>query len=229
MLVHRLRRWPNIGPTLSRCILFAGWGLHRYYKPVCLSCPVGGKTMSGSGYAGTGITRLLDFSPGTPQGTLHPGASVLASAEQRSRNQWAIHHCYQYVGHSRILTQKTVCRSTENVSQIGLCGRYKLFKNHIVIIIVITRVWSSNVIIWGHSTIRTIPVYTAAWLLGASHFIVGLFFSYVIYLKGLAQAKIIKKSVIVFWVLNMTIWCKHVQRLEVHFFLIFVLRIHQLG
>ena len=48
-------------------------------------------------------------------------------------------------------------------------------------------------------------------------------------LKGLAQAKIIKKSVILFWVVNMTIWCKHVQRLELHFFLIFVLRIHQLG
>ena len=47
-------------------------------------------------------------------------------------------------------------------------------------------------------------------------------------LKGLAQAKIIKKSVILFWVLNMTIWCKHVQRLELQFFLIFVLRIHQL-
>ena len=33
-------------------------------------------------------------------------------------------------------------------------------------------------------------------------------------LKGLAQAKIIKKSVILFWFLNMTIWCKHVHRLE---------------
>ena len=51
-------------------------------------------------------------------------------------------------------------------------------------------------------------------------------------LKGLAQAKIIKKSVILFWVVNMTIWCKHVQsvqRLELQFFFIFVLRIHQLG
>ena len=27
----------------------------------------------------------------------------------------------------------------------------------------------------------------------------------------------------------MTIWCKHVHRLELHFFLIFVLRIYQLG
>ena len=44
-------------------------------------------------------------------------------------------------------------------------------------------------------------------------------------LKGLAQAKILKKSVILFWVLNMTIWCKHVQRLELQFFLFFVLRI----
>ena len=45
-------------------------------------------------------------------------------------------------------------------------------------------------------------------------------------LKGLAQAKIIKKSVILFRVLNMTIWCKHVHRLELQIFIIFVLRIH---
>ena len=48
-------------------------------------------------------------------------------------------------------------------------------------------------------------------------------------LKGLAQAKIIKKSVILYWLLNMTIWCKHVHRLELQKILIFVLRIHQLG
>ena len=48
------------------------------------------------------------------------------------------------------------------------------------------------------------------------------------HLKGLAQAKIIKKSVILFWLLNMTIWCKHVHRLELQKFLIFLLRIHQL-
>ena len=48
-------------------------------------------------------------------------------------------------------------------------------------------------------------------------------------LKGLAHAKIIKKSVILFRVLNMTIWCKHVHRLELQIFIIFVLRIHQLG
>ena len=47
-------------------------------------------------------------------------------------------------------------------------------------------------------------------------------------LKGLAQAKIIKKSVILFRVLIMTIWCEHVHRLELPFFIIFVLRIHQL-
>ena len=47
-------------------------------------------------------------------------------------------------------------------------------------------------------------------------------------LKGLAQAKIIKISVILFRVLNMTIWCKHVHRLELQIFIIFVLRIHQL-
>ena len=48
------------------------------------------------------------------------------------------------------------------------------------------------------------------------------------YLKGLAQAKIIKKSVILFRVFNMTIWCKRVQRLELQIFIIFVQRIHQL-
>ena len=40
-------------------------------------------------------------------------------------------------------------------------------------------------------------------------------------LKGQAQAKIIKKSVILFWLLNMTIWCKHDHRLELQFFFIF--------
>ena len=40
-------------------------------------------------------------------------------------------------------------------------------------------------------------------------------------LKGLAQAKIIKKSVILFWLLNMTIWCKHVHGLELQKFLNF--------
>ena len=51
---------------------------------------------------------------------------------------------------------------------------------------------------------------------------------YDIKLKGLAQAKIIKKSVILFRVLNMTIWCKHVHRLELQIFIIFVLRTYQL-
>ena len=39
-------------------------------------------------------------------------------------------------------------------------------------------------------------------------------------LKGLNQAKFIKKSVILFWLLNMTIliWCKHVRRLELQGF-----------
>ena len=37
-------------------------------------------------------------------------------------------------------------------------------------------------------------------------------------LKGLAQAKIIKNSVILFWLLNMTIWCKHGHRLELQFY-----------
>ena len=37
-------------------------------------------------------------------------------------------------------------------------------------------------------------------------------------LKGLAHAKIIKKSVILFWLFNMTISCKHVHRLELQKF-----------
>ena len=48
-------------------------------------------------------------------------------------------------------------------------------------------------------------------------------------LKGRAQNKFKNKSVILFWLLNMTIWCKHVHRLELQKFLIFVLRIHPLG
>ena len=47
-------------------------------------------------------------------------------------------------------------------------------------------------------------------------------------LKGLAQAKIIKKSVILFRVLNMTCTCKHVHRLELQIIIIFVLRTYQL-
>ena len=39
-----------------------------------------------------------------------------------------------------------------------------------------------------------------------------------IYLKGLARAKIMKKSVILFWLLNMTIWCKHVHGPELQKF-----------
>ena len=37
-------------------------------------------------------------------------------------------------------------------------------------------------------------------------------------LKRLAQAKIFQKSAILFWLLNMTIWCKHVHRLELQTF-----------
>ena len=37
-------------------------------------------------------------------------------------------------------------------------------------------------------------------------------------LKRLNQAKIIKKSVILFWLVNMAIWCKHVHRLELQKF-----------
>ena len=40
-------------------------------------------------------------------------------------------------------------------------------------------------------------------------------------LKRHNQAKIIKKSVILFWLLNMTIRCKHVHRLELRNFFIF--------
>ena len=37
-------------------------------------------------------------------------------------------------------------------------------------------------------------------------------------LKGQSQAKIIKKLVILFWLLNMTIWCEHVHRLKLQKF-----------
>ena len=44
----------------------------------------------------------------------------------------------------------------------------------------------------------------------------------VISLKGQSQAKIIQKSVILFWLPNMAIWCEHVHRLELRkFFLNF--------
>ena len=40
-------------------------------------------------------------------------------------------------------------------------------------------------------------------------------------LKRLNQANIVKRSVILFWLLNLTIWCKHVHRLELQKFLNF--------
>ena len=57
---------------------------------------------------------------------------------------------------------------------------------------------------------------------------IGLVTAYYCVLKGLAHAKIVKKSVILFGVLNMNIWCEHVHRLELQIFIIFVLRFHQL-
>ena len=45
-----------------------------------------------------------------------------------------------------------------------------------------------------------------------------IFLVLILLLKGLAQAKIMNKSVILFWLLNMTIWCKHVHRLELQKF-----------
>ena len=48
-------------------------------------------------------------------------------------------------------------------------------------------------------------------------------------IKG-SQAKIKKQSMILFWLLNITIWCQHVHRLELQkvFYYFFVLRIYQL-
>ena len=40
-------------------------------------------------------------------------------------------------------------------------------------------------------------------------------------LKRHNQVRIIKKSAFLFWLLRMTIWCKHVQRLDLRIFLIF--------
>ena len=57
--------------------------------------------------------------------------------------------------------------------------------------------------------------------------IISIDYCYPSYIKG--QAKIIKKSVILFCFLNMTICCKHVHRLELQkFFYFFLSRIHQL-
>ena len=39
MLVHRLRRWPNIGQTLARCVVFAGM-LAFHTSSECLPLPV---------------------------------------------------------------------------------------------------------------------------------------------------------------------------------------------
>ena len=51
------------------------------------------------------------------------------------------------------------------------------------------------------------------------------------YLKRHNQAKIMKKLVILFWLLNhvnMAIWCKHVHRLELQKFFSFCVAIYQL-
>ena len=50
-------------------------------------------------------------------------------------------------------------------------------------------------------------------LLKTSHFL-----NWIIVLKGQSQGKIIKTSVIVFWLLNMTTWWQHVHRLELQKF-----------
>ena len=77
-------------------------------------------------------------------------------------------------------------------------------------------------------TVITILIFKYPPIFGLVMSIAGLLFL-LLSLKGLAHAKIIKKSVILFWFLIMTIWCKHVRRLELQIFIIFVLRIHQLG
>ena len=64
-----------------------------------------------------------------------------------------------------------------------------------------------------------------------------IYYNYVVKLKSLHQvfkyyiinSKMKKKSVILSRVPNMTIRCKHVHRLELHIFIIFSWRIHQLG
>ena len=44
MLVHRLRRWPNIEPTMGQCIVFAG--LNEPSTPVCFTHEGGERSMS---------------------------------------------------------------------------------------------------------------------------------------------------------------------------------------
>ena len=36
MLGHRLRRWPNIGPTLGRCLVFTGKGQSFDWNILCV-------------------------------------------------------------------------------------------------------------------------------------------------------------------------------------------------
>ena len=44
MLAHRLRRWPNIEPTMGQCIVFAG--LNEPSTPVCFTHEGGERPMS---------------------------------------------------------------------------------------------------------------------------------------------------------------------------------------
>ena len=44
MLVHRLRRWPNIEPTMGQCIVFAG-ELNEPSTPVCFTHGEGERPM----------------------------------------------------------------------------------------------------------------------------------------------------------------------------------------
>ena len=44
MLVHRLRRWPNIEPTMGQCIVFVG--LNEPFTPVCFTREGGERPIS---------------------------------------------------------------------------------------------------------------------------------------------------------------------------------------
>ena len=58
MLAHRLRRWPNIGQTLGRFVVFAGISTKNN---VCNFVPIVGQQFSS-------FWRELEYSPGSQVG-----------------------------------------------------------------------------------------------------------------------------------------------------------------
>ena len=127
--------------------------------------------------------------------------------------QWNIYVCR----HVRGFFMHATCSLERSDLLFGkTCAR--LLQQHIFLtfnIFLTCTVWATCSIFW-------IPG-LFIWLIVVVYYIpiIKRMYMYVFWLstlKGLAQAKIIKKSVILFWLLNMTIWCKHVHRLELQKF-----------